>query len=169
MNLMKMRFGGFEFPVNPSELRVELAGLLRETVTPLGETQVQQIGSYKRRVSGKGYFSGAEAMALYLQLESRFGESATLFLPGRKPFSAILNQLSLIGVQAENLVGYSFTFVETGDKPAGLSGQTFLAKAGESLWDYAYFAGVKIDALVKANPQLGCITSLQAGEQVHIP
>ncbi len=168
-NLMPMRFGDFEFPVNPAELHVEHKAMLRESVSPQGVQQVRRVGTYKRRVYGKGYFTGEDAMADYLRLETLFGEVRTLFLPGRAPFEAVLSELTLSGVQAKQVVAYSFAFVETGDAPAGLSGQTFRAHGGESLWDYAYFAGVSIDALAQANRHIRCIGSLEAGEEVHIP
>ena len=141
-NLMSMRFGTFEFPFNPAELKVAHRALLRESILPGGGEKVQRVGAYKRRVSGKGYFTGDAAMEDYLRLESLFGTVQTLFMPGRAPFEAVLSELSLLGVEAKQVVGYSFTFVETGDAPAGLSGRTYRAQGGESLWDYAYFAGV---------------------------
>ena len=168
-NLMKMRFGDFAFPVNPAELQVELAALLRERVSAEGATDVQPIGARKKRVRGKGYFTGSGAMANYLRLEALFGETQTLFLPGRRPFEAVLSELTLSGVQEKDVVAYSFTFVETAGADPGASGQTYLAKGGESLWDYAYFSGVSIDRLVEANRHIGCIASLQPGEKVVIP
>lgn len=168
-NLMSMRFGTFEFPFNPAELKVAHRALLRESILPGGGEQIQRVGAYKRRVSGKGYFTGEAAMEDYLRLESLFGTVQTLFMPGRAPFEAVLSELSLLGVEAKQVVGYSFTFVETGDAPAGLSGRTYRAQGGESLWDYAYFAGVPIDALAEANRHIACIGALRAGEEVHIP
>ena len=93
-NLMAMRFGAFEFPVNPAELKVAHRALLRESIAPGGAEQVQRVGAYKRRVSGKGYFTGETAMADYLRLEALFGTVQTLFLPGRAPFEAVLSELA---------------------------------------------------------------------------
>lgn len=166
---MQMRFRDFTFPVNPAALSVELLGLLRENVTPFGETAVERVGAYKKRVTGKGYFTGENAMQTYLALEALFGVDGTLFLPGRRPFEAVLNELTLEGVQEKDVVGYSFTFVETASRAAGLSGRTYLAKGGESLWDYAYFANVPIDVLQAANRHIVCIGALEAGEEVRIP
>lgn len=47
MNLMTMQFGSFVFPVNPTELKLERACLLRETVGVDGEERVEAVG--KRR------------------------------------------------------------------------------------------------------------------------
>ena len=42
MNLMTMQFGSFVFPVNPTELKLERACLLRETVGVDGEDVAQR-------------------------------------------------------------------------------------------------------------------------------
>ena len=83
-NLMSMRFGTFEFPFNPAELKVAHRALLRESILPGGGEQVQRVGAYKRRVSGKGYFTGDAATEDYLRMESLFGTVQTLFMPGRE-------------------------------------------------------------------------------------
>lgn len=166
---MKLRFGDFEFPTNPAQLHIELRALLRESVSVCGETAVHAVGQRKKRVRGSGAFTGEDAEAVYRALETLFGEEHTLFLPGREPIKAVLSELMRSEVQEKNAVGYSFVFTETAGGQKGASGRTYLAKAGESLWDYAYFAGVPIDALVKANRHIACITELKAGEAVKIP
>ena len=45
MNLMTMQFGSFVFPVNPTELKLERACLLRETVGVDGEERVEAQGA----------------------------------------------------------------------------------------------------------------------------
>lgn len=82
MNLMTMQFGSFVFPVNPTELKLERACLLRETVGVDGEECVEAVGKRKARVAGKGHFTGENAMAVYRELEALFGETDTLYLPG---------------------------------------------------------------------------------------
>lgn len=168
-NAVKMRFGSFVFPNDPTSIQVTHRGMIRESVMADGSAKAERVGAYRRRVTGKGCFTGADAMENYRALEAMFGESCTLFLPGRIPFEATLSELTLSGIRERDTVSYSFTFIETGDVPTGLSGRTYLAKEGENLWDYAYFAGVSIDAMAEANPQIGCIAALQAGEVVHIP
>ena len=88
MNLMTMQFGSFVFPVNPTELKLERACLLRETVGVDGEERVEAVGKRRARVAGKGHFTGENAMAVYRELEALFGETDTLYLPGHRPFEA---------------------------------------------------------------------------------
>lgn len=114
MNLMTMQFGSFVFPVNPTELKFERACLLRETVGVDGEERVEAVGKRKARVAGKGHFTGENAMAVYRELEALFGETETLYLPGHRPFEAVLSELALIGVPEKNTVSYTFAFLSSG-------------------------------------------------------
>lgn len=52
MNLMTMQFGSFVFPVNPTELKLERACLLRETVGVDGEERVEAVGAFARQRGG---------------------------------------------------------------------------------------------------------------------
>ena len=79
MNLMTMQFGSFVFPVNPTELKLERACLLRETVGVDGEERVEAVGKRRARVVGTGHFTGENAMAVYRELEALFGETETLY------------------------------------------------------------------------------------------
>ena len=108
MNLMTMQFGSFVFPVNPTELKLERACLLRETVGVDGEERVEAVGKRRARVAGKGHFTGENAMAVYRELEALFGETDTLYLPGHRPFEAVLSELALIGVPEKNTVPAPF-------------------------------------------------------------
>ena len=90
-------------------------------------------------------------------------------MPGHRPFEAVLSELALIGVPEKNTVPYTFAFVETAGKSKAVSGRTYRAKAGESLWDYAYFTGVSIDRLAENNRHIACIAALKDGEEVHVP
>lgn len=54
MNLMTMQFGSFVFPVNPTELKLERACLLRETVGVDGEEREEAVGKRRGARSGQG-------------------------------------------------------------------------------------------------------------------
>lgn len=165
----KMRFGPFVFEITPQNIQVNHRAILRESVSVSGEEHTERVGTGRSRVTGKGHFLGPDAMAQMEKLESLFGETHTLFLPGMVPFPAILSGLSVTGTPSPKSVEYTVSFTETGEIPAGVSGRTYLAAEGESLWDYAYFSGVTVDALVRANPHITCIGDLKAGEAVYIP
>lgn len=164
-----MRFGDFVFDGAPEALEVKRRGNLPETVFADSRTQAQYTGGGRREVTGTGVFFGDGAAARYAELEKCFGREDTLFLPSMKPFAAVLRTLTVTEPVAAGCVRFRFGFEETAEEKNSLSGRTYLAAEGESLWDYAEKAGVSIDALVRANPQIGCINALKAGEEVHIP
>ena len=120
MNLMTMQFGSFVFPVNPTELKLERACLLRETVSVDGEERVEAVGKRKARVAGTGHFTGENAMAVYRELEALFGETDTLYLPGHRPFEAVLSELALIGVPEKHGAVHVRLCGDGGEKRSGL-------------------------------------------------
>ena len=99
MNLMTMQFGSFVFPVNPTELKLERACLLRETVGVDGEERVEAVGKRKARVAGKGHFeracahrrAGEKHGAVHVRLCGDGGEKRSVLRPdipregGREP------------------------------------------------------------------------------------
>lgn len=91
MNLMTMQFGSFVFPVNPTELKLERACLLRETVGVDGEERVEAVGKRKARVAGKGHFTGEKHGAVHVRLCGDGGEKRSVLRPdipregGREP------------------------------------------------------------------------------------
>ena len=117
-----MQFGSFVFPVNPTELKLERACLLRETVGVDGEECVEAVGKRKARVAGKGHFTGENAMAVYRELEALFGETDTLYLPGHRPFEAVLSvHVRLCGDGGEKRSGLRPDIPrEGGREPVGL-------------------------------------------------
>lgn len=165
--LMRMRFGPFRFPVNPAELSVVREGRTAESAAPGGG--FEYLGEKRAKVRGNGYFTGKGAMGDYLRLEALFGRTETLFLPGTPPMEAVLNGLSLIGVQDRETVRYAFEFTEAARHDRSLSGMTVRAREGESLWDVAERFGVPLDALLRENRRLPCITELSEGEEVTLP
>lgn len=164
-----MRFGDFVFDGVPETLEVKRRGNMPETVLADGRTQAEYTGGGRREVAGTGVFFGDDAAARYVELEKYFGREDTLFLPGMKPFAAVLSVLIMTEPVTAGCVRFRFGFEETAEETNSLSGRTYLAAEGESLWDYAEKSGVSINALVRANPQIGCINALKAGEEVHIP
>lgn len=170
MNLMTMSFKGFTWQVNPTSLNVDCARNLKETPLPFAGTWAADLGPKKRRVSGQGYFIGADSMNQWRKLEEIFaqGGPGSLILPGAEPFPAVMDSLCLLGEEGGGLVKYSFGFTEY---RAGESRDRAVRKAaaGESLWDYAGRFGWDMEELRRANPHIRDIACLEAGEEVYAP
>lgn len=171
MNLMTMRFKGFTWRINPTELRVEHARRVKENVLPFSESKAVDLGARKRQVSGEGYLTGQGCMGEWRRLEAlmRAGGPGFLQLPGLEPMWAVMDSLKLLGEAGEGLVRYSFAFTEFYGGEAYLGGGRHFASAGESLWDYAGRYGWNIERLRRANPHIRDIACLEAGEAVYAP
>ena len=92
MRLMGMRFRDFTWKDNPVDLQVKAARRVAETKIPYGQTQVEEVGQERRKVSGKGYFAGADCMERWNDLQQVFsqGGPGLLQLPGLSPFWAVM-------------------------------------------------------------------------------
>ena len=171
MRLMGMRFRDFTWQNNPVSLRVTSARNVLETKVPYGESQAEELGQKRRKVTGEGYFSGEGCMDSWNGLQQAFAQPGPgiLQLPGVAPFWALMDSLELIGAQGKDLVRYSFSFTEWDAQGQFLGSGTYFARAGESLWDYANRWGVPIETLVAANPHIRDIGQLEEGAKEVIP
>lgn len=166
MRLVKMRFKGFEWAENPTELVVKHSKSTKETLLPFFGSRVAELGTAKRRVEGKGFFTGENALESFAQLKACFDEAGAgmLKLPSHEPFLAVMDKLSMIGAPGST-VEYSFGFTETEGLHAVSSYGETSAQENKSLWDYATQA-VPIEQLVRLNPHIRDIGSLVKGERV---
>ena len=169
--LMAMSYKTFFFRDNPVSLSVEEEKSVKEVLLPFSGTDAENLGPKKRRVRGEGYFTGPDCWQQWNQLQRVYREPdpGSLRLPGQLPFLAVMSELKLIGVAGENLIKYSFSFVEW-DSSADYTGRgEHLAKEGESLWDYAHRFGRTMEELVAANTQIRDVGCLRHGEVVIVP
>ena len=168
--LMAMSYKTFFFRDNPVSLSVEEEKNVKEVLVPFQGTGAEDLGRKRRRVKGEGYFTGEDCWQQWNELQKLYREPdpGSLRLPGQLPFLAVMDQLKLIGVAGENLIKYSFSFVEWESSAAYTGRGVHRAKAGESLWDYAYRFGRTIEELVEANTQIRDVACLEQGEKVIV-
>ena len=69
MRLMGMRFRDFTWRDNPVSLQVESAKNVAEVRVPYGESRAEELGQQRRKVTGEGYFSGADCMERWAALQ----------------------------------------------------------------------------------------------------
>ena len=171
MRLMTMRFKGFTWKDNPVSLRVENLRQVQETKIPYGDSQAEELGRQRRKVTGEGYFTGEGCMEDWNGLQAAFAQKGPgiLQLPGVTPFWALMDSLELVGSQGQDLVRYTFSFTEWGAQPEFSGSGRYRAKAGQSLWDYANQWGIPVEELVARNPQIQDIGQLKEGEEVLVP
>ena len=171
MNLMTMSFQDFIWENNPTSLTVSDARNVKETLLPYADTETEDLGRQKRRVTGEGYFVGSKCWEQWNELHDlyRKGGPGNLRLPGQRPFLAVMDGLKLIGASGKNLLRYSFSFVELQSEAEYRGKGVHRAAEGESLWDYAWRWKRDIEELRLANPHLRDIGYLLSGEEVVVP
>lgn len=168
---MTMRFKGFTWRVNPTQLNLECQRNVKERLLPYVGGSALDLGPKKRRVTGTGYFTGSDCMAQWRKLEEVFaqGGPGSLQLPGQEPFYAVMDSLRLLGQEGKGLVKYGFSFTEHSAGEAYKGRGVHKAAAGESLWDYAWRYGWDVEELRRANLHIRDIAWLEEGEEVHAP
>jgi len=171
LNMMQMKFKDFTWKNNPVELVMGLARNIKEIVIPYVGTKTDDMGEIKRKVSGRGYFTGEVCMEEFNRLQKTFqeGGAGSLHLPGQMPFAAVMQELKFIGVQGENIVEYSFLFKETEGARAAEKSGVYTARNGESLWDYSFMSGVDIETMRESNTHIRNINYLNEGDEVIVP
>ena len=154
-----MRFSGLTLHHNPSKIEVL-------DVSELSENLI--IGGVPF-VCG----SGANAFEQYLDLRDLYknGTAGALSLSGVRPFYAFLAKLGLKCMPVDDVVEYSFTFLEapnlvpTENSTAPLFR---IAEEGQDLWDISVITGISVDTLVMLNPQLKSPCEVSQGDKIRI-
>lgn len=172
MKNAKMRFCGYTFEHNPSKLKIADSARLRAILPPGSLPDSVVPGRGLRIVKGEGELAGADCLVRYERLRALYerGEKGILALPGVKAMTAYLSELSVTAEPLEDVIGYRFTFTEARGEGSAVSGADVytVSEDGESLWDIAYANGIGIDELVRLNPQIPFIGSLDENEKVRL-
>lgn len=174
MSLMRMAYKGFTWPENPCELRVRAGRRVGETPMPGTQATMDVLGDRLTGITGRGYFAGASCFQLFAALQAVYREPGPgcLQLPGQPPMVVVMDSLDLIGVQAEQLLEYAFSFTEAATVQALTQAQPerqmYEAAGGETLWHIAGQAGTAVDTLLPLNPHIRDILALEAGERVYL-
>lgn len=169
METVFISFGGYVFSMNPSELEIQYERITSERVLPFYGTSVADLGKRRKKVMGKGYFAGESSYESFRGLEEAFasGKPQILSIPGKEPFEAVLTALKFIGVAADSVIGYGFTFTEADGFELNMgSAGAAEAEEGQSLWDFA--CEIPIEALVQRNRNLRFINYLDKGQKIKL-
>ena len=174
MNPRPMSYGGYVWPRNPAQIRVERAKNVAQFKVPGGPGAVQETGAAPLRVSGAGRFTGPGCREELARLSAAFAAGGTgpLRLPGGKPFAAVFAALTLKGEPGPDRADYEFLFLEDaedGESARREPPEPYVCGGGETLWDIAAARGVPVDALLALNPQVEWPDAPAAGEKVALP
>ena len=87
------------------------------------------------------------------EMKSPFGKEV-LSVPSLPSVYAVFEKLEIKGEPKPNVLEYSFVFREVMEKKQKTVITYFDCENGQTLWDIAYKTGVKIDELVRLNPDV---------------
>ena len=152
----KMSYKNFIFPVNPYVIHISHAKKSVEHKIPLARNIVCDLGENARIITGEGEFFGTNCMNDFDRLESIFHSKGggMLYIPSQKPVYAVFDKLELIAQDTENVVKYTFRFIESFDRNKNNVSETCISDGIKCLWDHSYEHGIDIETLVKANPDI---------------
>ena len=151
----KMSYKDFVFPVVPYVIRISDKRNISNRTVPYGGSVVEDLGNTARIISGEGEFYGENCVNDFMQLKSVMakGGGGMLYIPSQSPIYAVFENLELICSDIEDVVRYSFRFVECFEN----INQTERCIHGDGkscLWDISYRYGIDIDSLVLMNPHI---------------
>ena len=152
----RMSYKNFIFPVNPYVIHISHQRNIKEHKIPFEQNIISDMGKNARVITGEGEFFGTDCMNDFNRLENVFHskDGGMLYIPSQKPVYAVFDKLEMIAQDTENVVKYTFRFIESFDKNKNYVSETCISDGTKCLWDYAYEYGIDIETLVKANPDI---------------
>ena len=168
-----MRFLGFTLHHNPSKIEVSDVSELSENLIIGGLPFVCCNGEKAAVLRGEGVFYGENAFEQYLELRDLYknGTAGALSVSGIRPFYAFLAKLGLKCMPVDNMVEYSFTFLEAPNIVPNENSTApvfYIAADGQDLWDISGITGISVDTLVMLNPQFKSPCEVSDGDKIRI-
>ncbi|MCR4924734.1 MAG: LysM domain-containing protein [Clostridiales bacterium] len=156
MNNCNMRFKGFEFEINPSNISVKSNTFTKELPIPMNAHIIQELGFKPRYISGNGIFTGENCNEKFADLQAIFNEGGKgdLFISGYEPMVAIMTSLEFSGKSGKDGICYCFEFIEYPENPKEQNGRIHIVSEGETLFDIANLYNTSVDTLLSLNPHL---------------
>ncbi len=153
----KMSYKDFIFPVNPYLIKISRRKNTAVHKIPFYAEKVFDLGEQNRIVTGEGEFFGSDCAEQFGRLKEVFSskDAGILYIPSQKPLKAVFESLELIAQDIENVIKYSFRFIETNNNGSNDTSLAYcIADGSKSLWDYSYKFGIDIETLVKINTDI---------------
>lgn len=170
MKLVPMRFKGVEWHHNPAEISFECDKQVNELKSPNGGAYIQNMERKNMVVRGKGQLFGEDCLEQFDRLFRLFrqGGSGVLAIDRIEPIFAVFESLKISGKPKPDVLEYEFVFREIMEKKQENKQTVYVIKEGESLWDVSYITGIKIDTLVRMNPEIKRPDEVSVGFEVKL-
>lgn len=152
----KMSYKDFVFPVNPSLIRILHTRKINQHKIPFGSNVVSDMGKNCRVISGEGEFYGKNCIETFSELRRIFesGGGGMLYIPGEKSMYAFFASLDAVVEDIEDVIRYSFEFIESFEKESDKKILTCIADGKDTLWDIAFKYNKTVENLMELNPSV---------------
>ena len=165
-----MRFGRVIWPINPENIKFVRNRKL-SFYSDFSRSSIFDGGEEAPVIEVSGCFFGENADAMAEKLENILAEGKVLplCLPGMGITHAKLKKLEQEGRCGFGKAGYRMEFLEVKlplgrTMPELIAGKSYVASAGDSIWDVQNSSGVPAEELVRLNPHLKHINLFEEGE-----
>lgn len=171
MELALMRYKGISLWCNPVSVEITTRRLTSDYTTyGYGESH-SDIGAGCTIIKGVLELRGEHCIDMYADLRKLQKDpgSGILYVPGYQPMRAVFTKLKANADATPEKILCAFEFTEENSVSEYKSRKSIHTVAeGETLFDIAYVYGLKVDELLKLNPQIRRPDELETGEKVQI-
>lgn len=168
-----MKFKDYEWPYNPTELKIELQKNLNQLSLPFVGTIIQNLNCDRKIISGSGEFFGDDCFKKYneLFLVYKENESGYLSIPDVGTFLVEFKKLNMKCSPGPKSVAYYFEFWETAKIQTtneALNATYHIVKDGETIFDIAKMYSKTTAELFKLNPNIKRPDDIKPGDRVTL-
>lgn len=166
-----MRYKGFSWHHNPKKLEIHNGKKTIDLCCPYSHKEVQELCADNCVIKGQGELYGEKCIEQFNKLNTLFSQKGkgVLSVGGLPSIEAYFTKLELLCEPKENIVSYSFEFVECSSKEKNNTSVNYhIAKDGETLWDISYIYNVPVEELARINPSYKRPDSVSEGDRVII-
>ena len=169
MTSATIRFKGFSWHHNPKVLQIKNSKNTLNLNYPYDFQATCEMFRKGCVIKGEGELLGEDCIKQFTSLNKLFADKGegVLSISGLPSVIAIFSKLELLCEPKENVISYSFEFLEssTEDKPL-YKVLYHIASDGESLWDVANIYDIPIETLSSLNKNYMRPDSVKAGDRV---
>lgn len=172
MNLEKMSFNNYVWSHNPRKINIEEEKNIVEFMLPFNKNILQNLGRKKRIVKGEGELFGVTCFNEFKELRELYlaDNSAYLKLPGIDPFLARFSSLKMVGEANEDVLTYTFEFIEEIEYDSEIRGDLadgyYIASDGDTLWTIANKYNISVSTLLELNKDIRKPEDVSSGQKV---
>lgn len=167
---MKIKYKNFEFPANPSSVKVLTSSkCVSHSIPGLGSV-AQNVSLNPVQVSDEGEFFGecSDEYCAVLQNMLKNKSSGWLMLSSAPPIKAFFTRFNFIKDNKRNCVRYDFEFIEDcSSRKARLCFKSTRAMENENAFDIAWRCSVSVNDIMRLNP-FKTPFDLKAGDEVML-